>query len=134
MGISEGFLKRNGKRCYFCNRAVRRPPEMGGALQADMATVDHLTPVSRGGQTRRDSGNCVLACYGCNQAKENRTLQELIKDGWRYGLPVQRKKTMAMAFNSKARRLSDRKIETRSFYRHYSMLMAVLNNHVDILV
>lgn len=134
MAISNAFLKRNGNKCYFCYKAVIKPPEMGGRLNADMATVDHLIPVSRGGKTRKDSGNCVLSCYVCNQAKENRTLQELIKDGWRYGFPVKRKRTIAMIFNVKARRLSDRKIEIRSFYKHYSMLMAVLNGHVDILV
>jgi hypothetical protein len=34
------------------------------------STVDHLVPVSRGGQSRLD--NCVVACRSCNHSRNNR--------------------------------------------------------------
>ena len=34
------------------------------------STIDHLVPVSRGGQSRLD--NCVVACRSCNHSRNNR--------------------------------------------------------------
>lgn len=34
------------------------------------STIDHLVPVSRGGQSRMD--NCVAACRACNHSRNNR--------------------------------------------------------------
>lgn len=57
------IAERAGHRCEYC-----RAP-------ADFATqsfsVEHIIPVSRGGQTELD--NLALACPGCNSHKYNRT-------------------------------------------------------------
>lgn len=55
-----GVLKRDGHRCGYC----------GGAA----STVDHIVPRSRGGAN--SWANSVAACYGCNQAKADRTPPE----------------------------------------------------------
>ncbi len=55
-----GVLDRDGRRCGYC----------GGRA----ATIDHVLPVSRGGQNTWD--NTVAACDRCNQAKANRTPAE----------------------------------------------------------
>lgn len=56
-----GVLQRDGHRCAYC----------GGRA----STVDHVTPVSRGGEARCWL-NTVAACPPCNQAKAARTPSE----------------------------------------------------------
>jgi 5-methylcytosine-specific restriction endonuclease McrA len=56
-----GVLERDQRRCAYC----------GGRA----STVDHLTPVSRGGPPR-SWRNTVAACSPCNQRKADRTPQE----------------------------------------------------------
>lgn len=58
-----GILRRDGRTCLYCGRAA--------------ATVDHVIPRSRGG----DSGweNLVACCGPCNVRKGDKTLDEL---GW----------------------------------------------------
>lgn len=51
---------RDRKQCQFC----------GVHLKVDEFTYDHVTPVSRGGQTRWE--NIVVACIKCNHRKGNR--------------------------------------------------------------
>lgn len=50
-------LQRQGGRCWYCERAV----------PADVATLDHLAPVSRGG--RNNIENLVAACQWCNNKR-----------------------------------------------------------------
>ena len=60
-----GFLE-----CAYCGRkdlvkdyeSVRQP--------ANLATIDHVQPLSKGG-SRYDPENLVIACYRCNQHKGN---------------------------------------------------------------
>lgn len=47
-------------RCCYCERH----------LTLTTATLDHVHPVSKGGTDAE--GNFVLACYACNQAKQDR--------------------------------------------------------------
>jgi len=47
--------------CYYCEVP----------LTFEKATVDHLTPVSKGGTN--DSMNLVLACRSCNMEKSDMT-------------------------------------------------------------
>lgn len=44
-------------RCHYC----------GKMLTADLATIDHVKPISKGGLTERR--NCVWACSPCNHRK-----------------------------------------------------------------
>lgn len=46
-----------GRRCVYC----------GTTLGLDIATLDHVYPLSRGGT--HDPGNLVAACERCNQLK-----------------------------------------------------------------
>lgn len=71
-----------GKPCFYCGDP------------AD--TVDHLTPLSRGGENRQK--NCVPACHVCNQKKGALTYDEFmlkvksgeirLKDGETSGSPA----------------------------------------------
>ena len=53
--------------CYFCKRHV-------GAYSNEPATIDHLTPKSKGGI--RSKKNTVPACFDCNQLKGDLTVDE----------------------------------------------------------
>lgn len=54
-------------KCAYC-RCLMTAEDYGNGK---VATFDHLTPLSRGGKTRRE--NLVLACITCNQAKGSMT-------------------------------------------------------------
>jgi len=68
-------------RCQYC----------GGRFPLKKLTYDHVIPRAHGGRTRWE--NIVMACYGCNEKKGNRTpeqagmtlLKRPIKPNW---LPV----------------------------------------------
>jgi 5-methylcytosine-specific restriction endonuclease McrA len=56
----------HGWQCAYC----------GCVLTESQATVDHITPLSRGGT--HEMGNLALCCQGCNTQKHNKTLPEYI--------------------------------------------------------
>jgi 5-methylcytosine-specific restriction endonuclease McrA len=58
-----GVLRRDGHRCAYCRRSA--------------TTVDHVLPRSRGGPDSWE--NLVACCVRCNNAKGDRTPDEL---GW----------------------------------------------------
>jgi 5-methylcytosine-specific restriction endonuclease McrA len=67
--------ERQGGRCHYCARPMTfRGPTPGEVQPDDLATIDHVTPISRGG----DNGirNLVLACHRCNNAKSARLIFE----------------------------------------------------------
>ena len=51
--------------CFYCGLVVR---------DRRLRTVDHLTPVRRGGESTEE--NLVPACRTCNRAKDRMTLEE----------------------------------------------------------
>ncbi|MBF0588359.1 MAG: HNH endonuclease [Magnetococcales bacterium] len=53
-------------RCHYC----------GGHFSPNALTMDHMTPLIRGGRTSRS--NCVAACTECNRNKRN-----LTSDAWK---------------------------------------------------
>jgi 5-methylcytosine-specific restriction endonuclease McrA len=63
-------FQREGGRCFWCDAEVLllsgRPGHL--ALPPNAATLDHITPVSRGGE-RHSLENVVCACLACNQAR-----------------------------------------------------------------
>ena len=59
--------RQRGAFCCLCGRR-------DGAL-----TVEHMTPVSRGGDARRLS-NLQLLCASCNSAKKDLTREQLVRD------------------------------------------------------
>ncbi|EWS82419.1 HNH endonuclease [Brachybacterium phenoliresistens] len=56
--------------CAYCGRSVSKSP----AIEALLATVDHIMPVSRGGES--SWLNLVSACKECNNRKADRTPEE----------------------------------------------------------
>jgi len=67
--MAVGFNRRNLYRrdeltCQYC----------GADLQQERLTIDHVVPISRGGESNWE--NCVLACRRCNGRKANNTPRE----------------------------------------------------------
>ena len=59
---------RDGLACVYC----------GAGLEEDVQlTLDHYTPVSRGGNN--DARNLVTACKTCNSARGKRTVRSFVK-------------------------------------------------------
>ena len=52
------------KRCYYC----------GEKLTPETRTLDHMTPLARGGPNRQN--NRVWCCKKCNSAKMDMTVEE----------------------------------------------------------
>lgn len=59
------LFARDRNICAYCGHSYDRKK----------LTRDHIMPTSRGGKDIWE--NCVTSCYGCNQWKGNRTLQEI---------------------------------------------------------
>jgi 5-methylcytosine-specific restriction protein A len=57
---------RNEGKCNYC----------GTALEPEHATLDHIVPLSRGGESVK--GNIVVACKPCNTSKADLTPVELL--------------------------------------------------------
>lgn len=68
-------------RCGYCGRPVSRTV---GQNDPSRATVDHKTPVARGGSPWRQA-NMLVACRVCNQAKGPLTAGEyrLVRGDWK---------------------------------------------------
>ena len=58
--------------CVYCGmRDLLKDPIPGvRRYPANLATIDHVMPVSKGGG-KFDRDNCVVACYSCNQKKKD---------------------------------------------------------------
>lgn len=54
------------RACYYCQKS----------LDIHTATLDHVVPLSRGGESTK--GNIVLSCKACNTEKKNQTAFEMI--------------------------------------------------------
>lgn len=60
----KNIFLRDRNRCQYC----------GGRFDSKDLSLDHVTPISRGGRHAWD--NVVCCCVQCNKAKGNRTPQE----------------------------------------------------------
>ncbi len=132
MGFSQKIIKRCGWKCYYCHRAVIQPT---GPEQADnTATIDHLIPIAMGGIKMRSSRNCVIACFACNNAKSDRTVDDIVRDGWKPGYPVKKREVdMLLLFRSISMMHSQKQVMRKSYRLSFSALQFALMNHVDIL-
>ena len=63
----ENVFKRDDYKCVYCGMGERR-----------FLTLDHVHPKSKGGKDTWT--NLVTACLGCNQEKDNLTIEEWGKD------------------------------------------------------
>jgi hypothetical protein len=68
------IFERDGWRCWYCGGELPR----GGAAFDKAGTLDHLLPLTRGGDN--SEANLVAACRPCNSQKGAKTVEEY--RGW----------------------------------------------------
>jgi len=74
-GISKIALKKKfGTKCYYCKKEMDFSVGVGRKFNKDMATIEHLIPLARGGEHTWE--NTVLACRHCNISKNAKTIEE----------------------------------------------------------
>ena len=70
--IFRAILARDGSlTCEYCGKAnlvVNYQPVAGFPHPHNMATIDHIVPISKGGD-RTDISNIFVCCYQCNTEK-----------------------------------------------------------------
>lgn len=75
-GITISELRnRHGDRCAFCRQELLF--EGGNEYDQDRASMEHMTPLSRGGKHSWE--NVRLSCWGCNLSKNAKTADEFIE-------------------------------------------------------
>lgn len=65
--IIKNFKLNNPHVCKYCGKQI---------IGKEVVTVDHKTPVCRGGETVEE--NLAISCYPCNQEKDDMTIEEYI--------------------------------------------------------
>lgn len=60
--------------CFYC---AAGPLKKQSEINRDLATLDHVKPLSKGGE-RFHSSNLVVACYTCNSRKKDKEVDEFI--------------------------------------------------------
>lgn len=74
-GVTVPALReRDGDNCHYCNKRMIFGRFARAERPGDMATLEHKTPISRGGS--HTWGNCVLACWRCNSSKGAKTWEQ----------------------------------------------------------
>lgn len=74
-GISILALKkRHGTKCYYCSKEMDFNKGVGRKFNNDMATIEHLIPLARGGE--HTFTNTVLACRFCNISRGAKSQEE----------------------------------------------------------
>ncbi|WP_185972902.1 HNH endonuclease [Aeromicrobium piscarium] len=68
----DDILKGDGWRCYLCHIDTRIATS---PFDPRSATVDHVVPISKGGQHVRENLRCC--CLGCNSSKQALLIDEL---------------------------------------------------------
>ncbi len=68
---------RDGWRCQSCR--VRTPQELRGKNQPQSPELDHIVPLSRGGE--HSYRNTQLLCRACNMAKSNKVIGQTLLFG-----------------------------------------------------
>ena len=63
--------------CHYCGKLLASSKRMVELLGVRAATVDHKTPLSRGGKD--DPSNWAMCCHECNSSKANKTEAEFRK-------------------------------------------------------
>lgn len=73
------FLKRHLREhkrlmCFYCKCG---PLKAQTDSEEELATLDHVKPLSKGGE-RFCSSNLVVACYSCNSRKKDKDFDEFV--------------------------------------------------------
>lgn len=83
--IRRGWLERNVARqmgvCYYCRCALS--PSAHPSYRDWTPTLDHIVPLSKGGEDRED--NTVAACHACNHDKADMEV-------WEFRLIIERRR------------------------------------------
>jgi 5-methylcytosine-specific restriction endonuclease McrA len=66
-------LLRDGWRCQLCGKKLN--PKHRGTYRDDAPELDHVTPLSKGGEHSKRNTQC--ACRKCNLSKSNKALGQL---------------------------------------------------------
>ena len=75
-------LAMNGMlRCAYCYKPnlVREVKDFSKRGQRYLATIDHITPIAKGGGVH-DKNNCAIVCFTCNQAKKDKIMPLFVCD------------------------------------------------------
>lgn len=77
-GISVISLKkRHGTKCHYCQKEMDFSKGVGRKFNNDMATIEHLIPLARGGE--HTFANTVLACRFCNISRGAKSQEDFEK-------------------------------------------------------
>jgi HNH endonuclease len=93
------LIDANGAACHYCKKTVRLRVSAQDH-HADDATIDHKIPKAKGGTNADD--NLLLACRGCNEAKEDRDYEDFLARP--YSLRKVKVKTPAKALKKRRSR------------------------------
>lgn len=78
-GISKkSLMRKHGTQCYYCGKEMDFSVGIGWNFHRDMATIEHLIPLARGGEHTFE--NTVLACRHCNLSKSAKSESEFKGD------------------------------------------------------
>lgn len=72
--LREHERKHGGFYCHYCNKG---PLKKQSDFNDDIATLDHVHPVSKGGD-KFMSYNIVVACFSCNNRKTDKSVEEFV--------------------------------------------------------
>ncbi len=61
-------------RCFYCNKGNLKKQS---DFTEELATLDHVKPLSKGGE-RFHSSNLVVACFSCNNRKKDKNVEEFL--------------------------------------------------------
>jgi len=70
--LREHLKKHKTLICFYCGNG---PLKKQSDFNRDLATLDHVKPLSKGGE-RFHSSNLVIACYTCNSRKKDKDVDE----------------------------------------------------------
>lgn len=74
------FAARHQWQCLYCKQATHCGTCNPGLNERLAATRDHRIPRARGGSN--SAKNLVLACFGCNQDKGSKLIEEALPDSY----------------------------------------------------
>ena len=72
--IREHYRKYRSLECFYCGKG---PLKKQTDITEELATLDHVKPLSKGGE-RFHSSNLVVACFPCNSRKRDRDFDEFV--------------------------------------------------------
>jgi len=75
LSFRDKLLDERELKCVYCGRddLVKDQPEHLRKQLPNLATIDHVKPVSKGGK-RYDKDNCVVSCRKCNAKKADKLI------------------------------------------------------------